>query len=110
MKYFFILDNMYPIALARFLIAEGHEAVRSSRLSTGSATDLAIWQKAETMEAIVISKDSDFESLVTAHTKARLIHDRSGNCTTSELLNRFQLHMPQILQALADGETIIEIH
>lgn len=104
----FIIDSMYPRSLAEMLSGEGHECFTASRLKISSATDQSIWQRAEELEAVVISKDSDFGALAAASRKARLIHDRGGNMSTTQLVERFRQQLPQILAALEAGERIVE--
>jgi predicted nuclease of predicted toxin-antitoxin system len=98
---------MLPRDLAEFLIVEGHEASTTSRLKLHS--DESIWRHAESIQAVVISKDSDYIPLASQLAKAQFVHLRMGNLTTSELLDRFRLNLPQILQAILAGEKIIDV-
>jgi predicted nuclease of predicted toxin-antitoxin system len=98
---------MLPRDLAEFLVAEGHEAFTVKRLKIGS--DDSIWEHAEKIEAVVISKDSDYLPLASQFSKAQFVHIKGGNITTFELIERFRIRLPEILQALQSGERIIDI-
>jgi predicted nuclease of predicted toxin-antitoxin system len=87
--------------------SECHEAFTVKRLKIGS--DDSIWQHAEKLQAVVISKDSDYLPHANQFSKAQFIHVRGGNMTTSQLIERFRVHLPEIPQALKSGEKIIDI-
>jgi predicted nuclease of predicted toxin-antitoxin system len=108
MKFCFILDNMLPRDLAEFLISQGHEAHTSGRLKTVSNSDESIWAKAEEMQAVLISKDADFDFIIKGSTKAQLVHYRGGNVTTAHLLKVFEKNLPDILLGLEASELKIE--
>ncbi len=103
----FIVDNMLPRHVAEFLISEGHEAFTSSRLKL--RTDESIWQHAEKIQAVVVSKDADYIPLASQLSKAQFVHLRVGNLTTSELLEKLRLNLPQITHAILEGEKIIDV-
>jgi predicted nuclease of predicted toxin-antitoxin system len=98
---------MLPRDLAEFLVAEGHEAFTVKRLKIGS--DDSIWEHAEKIEAVVISKDSDYLPFAGQLSKARFVHLTGGNMSTSQLIERFRKKLPEILRALKSGERIIDI-
>jgi predicted nuclease of predicted toxin-antitoxin system len=100
---------MLPRALAEMLEAQGHEANMARRLKIGSSEDTEIWERAEQLRAVIISKDSDFPAFVRPHSRARLVHDRHGNETKAEILERYRRHLPTIIAAFESGEKIVEI-
>ena len=99
---------MLPRDFAEFLVSEGHEAFTAKRLKIG--TDDSIWQHTEKIQAVVISKDSDYLSLASQFSKPQFVHLTGGNMTTSQLIERFRVRLPEILQALQSGERIIDIN
>jgi predicted nuclease of predicted toxin-antitoxin system len=105
----FVVDHILPRDLAEYLISEGHKALTVGRLKTSARSDEAIWQYAESIQAIVISKDSDYLPLANEHAKIQFVHLRCGNLSTAKLLDLFRARMPQVLQALNAGERIVEV-
>ncbi len=75
-----------------------------------SATDQEIWQYACNKDAVLITKDEDFLVLRTLRPQgAPVLWVRLGNTTKRQLLAVFSRLLPTVEQALASGETLIEI-
>ena len=103
------MDNQLPVALARWLAAQGTEAVHLLDLGLDSKPDTALWNRALS-ERIIISKDEDFFHLANRFgDTGRLLWVRIGNCRTAALLNRFAAEWPRIQQAFATGQRIVEL-
>ena len=56
----FLVDAQLPPALARWLVAAGHEAEHVGDVGLGDAQDQAIWVYAVGVGAVIVSKDEDF--------------------------------------------------
>jgi len=79
----FLVDNQLPAALARFLEANGTEALHVLDIGLDAATDREIWAYAKMQGFTIISKDDDFFHLATMGSSGpALIWVRLGNCRT----------------------------
>jgi predicted nuclease of predicted toxin-antitoxin system len=106
----FLVDNQLPPALARFLEAElGAEAQHVADLGLGVAADAELWNYASAHNAILISKDEDFATMILQKPTARLIWVRVGNCRKDFLLNLFRQAWPRIIERLEQGDFFLEI-
>ena len=104
------MDNQLPIALARWLAAQGTDAVHVLDLSLDSASDTAIWTRALAEARIVVSKDEDFFHLANRFGDTGcLLWVRMGNCRTAVLLARFAAEWPVLQQSFASGQRIVEL-
>ena len=56
----FLVDNQLPVALARWLEAQGTAAEHVLALDLAQSPDQAIWEMAASTGAVIISKDEDF--------------------------------------------------
>jgi predicted nuclease of predicted toxin-antitoxin system len=61
----FLIDAQLPPALARWIESLGHKAEHVADIGMNDANDREIWLWARETNAIIISKDSDFVTLVT---------------------------------------------
>lgn len=106
----FLVDIQLPGALVDWLRRKGADAVHALELEKGQADDLSIWNLAQKDQRIVISKDADFFILASRPTdQGKLIWVRMGNCRTRVLLTFFEDHWEKIIQALQDGQHIVEL-
>jgi predicted nuclease of predicted toxin-antitoxin system len=55
-----VVDAQLPPALAKWLVAQGHDAVHVFDLDYARAPDLVIWEHAREIGAVIITKDEDF--------------------------------------------------
>ena len=108
----FICDVHIPIRLSKFLATQGAESVHVNQILTGSSTpDSAINQYADTLDYIVITKDTDFRNTYFLHTTPRkLIRVCLGNITNEKLIQLFENHLPLIRQLDAEGSFYMEIN
>ena len=106
----FLLDQNMPIVLAKWLEARGYQAEHVKRLRFHEANDLAIVHHAKRTNAMVITKDADFRRLAApppSRAAGRLgAHRRYDN---PELFDVWERLWPGILQALLNGESLIEV-
>ena len=104
----FLVDNQLPAALARWLAAQGADAVHVLDLGLDAAPDVAIWSHAAAEGRIVVSKDEDFFHLANRPgDSSSLLWVRLGNCRTDALLARFASAWAGIEQSFAGGHRIV---
>lgn len=105
----FIVDSMLPRDLVALLRQHGHEATHVHRLGISGASDESIWKYAEESEAILISKDSDFEHFAAKSIRAKLVHYKRGNMATLQLLADFTKELSKIEESVRLGKSIIVV-
>ena len=106
----FLVDAQLPPALARWLVANGHEAEHVVDLGLASATDNEIWDYAIAQERVILTKDEDFSARrLLAVAGPPVVWIRRGNTTRRELLTWFEPLLPGVLAALESGDQLIEI-
>ena len=105
----FIVDANLPVPLARWLIEKGYEAKHVFDFGLAGTQDELIWKKAKELKAIIVSKDSDFELMHQRDAGVQVVYYRRGNISKKELLAHFEIILPEIITALKQGETFIEI-
>ena len=106
----FLVDAQLPVALARWLDANGYPAKHVSDIGKSRSPDGDIWQIAITHPYALITKDEDFaQRKILAHSSPSIIWIRIGNTRKQALLDRFAIALPDILDNLQRGETLIEI-
>jgi predicted nuclease of predicted toxin-antitoxin system len=114
----FLVDAQLPRRLAYALRAVGHDAVHTLDLPLGNATtDTFIANWADSHDAIVISKDSDFYvSRALTGKPLKLCSIQTGNCSNDKLLLLFMSNLSTITDALKRpacvevGQTLLVIH
>lgn len=75
-----------------------------------TATDEDIWSHALKIGAIIVSKDQDFAERATRDAVgAQVVWIRLGNTTNVALWAALEPKLPELLEALAAGERLIEI-
>lgn len=106
----FLVDAQLPPALARFLNDAGHQAEHVYDIGMGEASDRAIWNYALQNNAVIITKDEDFVSLVSDNPDAPpVVWVRVGNVGKQALLNWIAPMMMRIVTEIESGEKLIEI-
>ncbi len=106
----FLIDAQLPPLLAGWLKANGHEAEHVFDLELDDASDQAIWNRAEAIGAVLITKDEDFVGLrLRLETGPAVCWVRIGNATNPTLIAWFERVFPGILVALESGEFLIEV-
>ncbi|HVV94941.1 MAG TPA: DUF5615 family PIN-like protein [Hyphomicrobiales bacterium] len=106
----FIVDAQLPAALARWLSSKGHEAHHVSDIGLAAGSDRAIWDAAASMNAAIITKDEDFsQRRAMVPSGPAIVWIRLPNTRRQSLLLWFETALPDILDALNRGETIVEI-
>ena len=106
----FLVDAQLPSALARMLVASGHEAEHVLDLGMGRSKDRTIRDHALAVNAVIVTKDEDFIALhLQARSGPQIVWIRWGNVRRQALLDGFAKLLPGIVQALAAGEPIVEL-
>jgi len=106
----FLIDAQLPPALARHLVAMGHEATHVADIGLAAARDHDIWDHAATNDCVLVTKDEDFVTMRALRSRGpAVVWVRVGNATRRVLINRFGAVFPALLAALERGETIIQI-
>ena len=106
----FLIDAQLPPALARWIESLGLRAEHVADIGMNDANDRAIWLWAKDTNAVIISKDSDFVTLATLEENCPpVVWIRLGNTRRKALLEWFSPLFPKILDALEQGEKLIEI-
>lgn len=106
----FLVDAQLPPALARWLAQQGHEATHVSDIDMAAASDRSIWQKAEEMDAVIVTKDEDFVSLASVQSSGpAVVWLRIGNTTRHTLLSHLAPVFPSIERTLYAGDRVVEV-
>lgn len=106
----FLVDANLPPGLAPWLREHGHEATHVSDQPGSALDDRALFEFARQHGNIIMTKDEDFAALTTlVDEPAAVVWLRLGNATNSMLRNWLGPLLPEILQRLAAGETLIEV-
>ncbi len=112
----FLIDAQLPPRLARWLVAQEHDAVHTmDLLPDGNRTpDARINAISIREERVVVTKDSDFvDTFLQQRTPHKLLLIATSNVNNRELLRMFGDNLQMIVQALEafdfielDGESI----
>lgn len=106
----FLVDAQLPPALARFLSERGHDAHHVMDLGMEKAPDRAIWIWAEEHGAAIVTKDEDFAQWIAlSDSGPQIVWIRLGNTTRRTLVAALQGSLPAIVQALEQGERLVEV-
>lgn len=106
----FLVDNQLPTALARWIEAQGCEAVHVLALDLGQSADTAIWEYAAREGAVIVSKDEDFAQFTLVRSDpVSVVWLRVGNCRTATLLETMNRIWPQIQRELDSGARLVEV-
>jgi predicted nuclease of predicted toxin-antitoxin system len=106
----FLVDNQLPIALARFLSSQGHDAQHVLDIRMDEAEDREIWSYSISEGRVVISKDEDFLHLAKqVGASGQFVWVRLGNCRKKALLDAFERALPDIVGGLEQGQRVIEV-
>lgn len=86
------------------------EAFSVAALGLRDATDLEIFNGAAAENAVIMSKDSDFVTLVKRNgMPPQIIWITTGNSSHKNLCEILKEALPRAIQLLEDGEPIVEI-
>ena len=105
----FLIDAQLPPVLAIFLKTAGHEAQHVEELGLLAAPDREIWDHAKMTGAVIVTKDADFAALTTLSDKPQVVWLRFGNTRKAELERRLGVALHRIVNALRQGERLVEV-
>jgi predicted nuclease of predicted toxin-antitoxin system len=107
----FLVDAQLPPQLARWLADNfAVEAAAVRDVGLRDAHDQEIFQRARSINAVVVTKDSDFVELVhRLGAPPQVVWLTCGNLTNAHLRSILTATFSDALQLLKSGETIIEI-
>lgn len=87
----------------------GYDAAHVAEFGMANAIDGVIWDEAISQSAVLVTKDRDFSLLRVAKNEGPIVlWVRVGNINNRALIRQFLGAMPQIVEAVARGEAVIE--
>jgi len=106
-----LVDNQLPLALARYLVANGWECSHVQDIGLDAAEDRKIWQYAKERGLTIITKDEDFQALANRQRSIppQVVWVRLGICRKAVSLEAFARILPALRSNLAAGDAVIEI-
>jgi predicted nuclease of predicted toxin-antitoxin system len=106
----FLIDAQLLPALARWLVSQGYEAQHILDVGLLDADDSLIWQHAGTIDAVIVTKDADFAMRRTlAADGPAVLWLRVGNTRKAALLHWLEPLLPEIIQSIKRGDTLLEV-
>jgi predicted nuclease of predicted toxin-antitoxin system len=106
----FLIDAQLPPGLARRLTSRGYPAEHVNRIDLGIATDSAIWRYAAQNGLTLVTKGEDFVALASRDSNGpQVIWIRIGNISNDALWRAIDPQLDEIIQALTEGERIVEV-
>ena len=107
----FLVDAQLPPTLARFLTDRGHLAEHVANVGLLDASDRAIWTRAASTGAVLVTKDADFVALraLARERGPPVLWVRVGSTTNRRLASVFEAALPAVLAALERGEAVVEV-
>jgi predicted nuclease of predicted toxin-antitoxin system len=86
------------------------QAVHVRDMGLQSATDLEIFMAARRVDAIVVTKDADFRTLLSKHgPPPRVVWLTCGNTSTTRLKELLRRSLPRALDLTSRGEMLVQI-
>jgi predicted nuclease of predicted toxin-antitoxin system len=106
----FLIDAQLSPRLTKALQDLGYGAEHVIDLGLAAAADDKLWQHAVRVSAVILTKDADFAARRRAsRTGPAVVWVRLGNTTRRALLETLLPVLPEIAEAIAAGETLIEV-
>jgi predicted nuclease of predicted toxin-antitoxin system len=105
------IDAQLPPTLATWLNSTfALEAYALKDIGLRDARDIEIFEAARVADAVMMTKDSDFIDLVCRlGTPPRIIWLTCGNVTNRNLRQLLSMTLPDAIESLQQGESIVEI-
>ena len=106
-----LVDNQLPLALARFLAANGFDCQHVQDIGMGAAADRMIWEHAKAHGMVIVTKDEDFPLLADRQGSIppQVVWVRLGNCRKAALLQAFSGLLSDMRVLLEQVSSVIEI-
>lgn len=106
----FLIDAQLPPALARMLVKHGHIAKHVTDIGPADMPDRELWQYAIDNEAVLITKDEDFATLLLMRGASPVIvWIRIPNTRRQALLAWFEPLIDRIIELIDNGDRLIEL-
>jgi predicted nuclease of predicted toxin-antitoxin system len=106
----FFVDAQLPPLLCEFFKRRGFNAQHAFELFEHTASDERIFTHAQSMGAVIVTKDDDFARRSDAlGAPPQILWLRIGNCRNQALLSTLANAWSDILSALERGERIVEV-
>ena len=103
----FLVDQNLPVWLAIWLREAGYGAAHLRELGLQTASDRDVAALARARGAILVTKDDDFAR--PPGPGAPVVWVKIGNATHTRLASVWDRLWPDIVAALKDGETLVEV-
>ena len=105
----FLIDAQLPPALARRIETLGHSAEHVADCGLATSADGAIRDHAAKSGAVIVTKDEDFAVHRVLHGGPSIVWVRIRNTRKAALLHRIEAELGAVVDALARGETLVEV-
>ena len=100
-----IFDNNLSPSLVRSLIPDFPNSIHCTDARLDNSDDVAVWNFAKQNDFTIITKDSDFNAIVTLRGfPPRIVWIRRGNCSTKEIEKLIRHNIP-LMNSFADNES-----
>jgi uncharacterized protein (DUF433 family)/predicted nuclease of predicted toxin-antitoxin system len=108
-RMFFLLDAQLPSSLCESFRKRGHQASHVDDLLPDDARDKDILALSVRIQAIIVTKDSDFSRLRLHQPQARIIWLRFGNVNNVVLREKLDAVWSELEVQIENGDRLIEI-
>lgn len=105
----FLLDEHLPRSLAHWITRQGHETFHVLDVSLGGRPDLEIVRWALLNEAVIITKDADYQVPPLSGFAVQVLWVRIGNLRTDRMIERFALQWSEATGALQAGARLVQL-
>jgi predicted nuclease of predicted toxin-antitoxin system len=107
----FLVDAQLPPSLVELFRKHGQQAAHVFEMLDRDARDGVVWSFATTEGYILLTKDEDFAEWSRLRRPAPpIVWLRIGNVKKAALRSKLEPLLPELLQRLTAGETLIEVH
>ena len=97
-------QNPFP-NLAKYFKTSFNDAVHVQDLKLDTSDDLAVWEFAKSNNFTIVTKDSDFNNIITLFGfPPKVIWLRKGNCSTSLIKEMIEGHIDIVTTFIKDSE------
>lgn len=103
-----LLDEQLSESLLQYLRDLSPDAVHVRLLGLTGAGDTVIWERATSLDCVLITKDEDFHRLsVLRGAPPKVVWIRSGNASTRAIARLLRERWPLILEFAGDAEAAL---
>lgn len=105
----FIVDENLPPQLAEWLRRRGHDAVHVRDIGLAGGPDKSIAERARRGDAIIISRDEDFDHFALSGACPGVLRVTLGNASTPDLIAWIEHRLEAGCAAFAGGKRVVLI-